>query len=171
MLLVKVPLCFSFRFQGIFKGVRQTMSQKVIDAALSRFGDDHNCAQSVLFTFLEHKGLAFKEAVHFAAGLGGGIGLQGRTCGAATGGVLAIGLLMGQTISNLGDSKNETYRVAMRFLKRFRKEFSSQMCNDLVGLDMADPQQLQSALDKGHFKQTCPKFVEGAIKILLEMFP
>jgi len=147
------------------------MSHNIIDTALSRFLDDHNCAQSVLITFLEHKGLAVKEAVHLAAGLGGGVGLQGKTCGAVTGGVLAIGLMMGQTISNLGRSKNETYGVTMRFLKRFRREFSSQMCNDLVGFDMADPQQLQAALDKDHFKQTCPKFVEGAMKILLEMFP
>ncbi|MFW9888876.1 MAG: C-GCAxxG-C-C family protein [Candidatus Thorarchaeota archaeon] len=147
------------------------MSQKVIATALSRFVDDHNCAQSVFVTFLEHKGLAFEEALHVAAGLGGGIGLQGKTCGAVTGGVLVIGLLMGQTISNLGKSKNETYRVAMRFLKRFRREFASEICNDLVGLDMADPQQLQAALDKDHFKQTCPRFVESAMKILLEMFP
>jgi C_GCAxxG_C_C family probable redox protein len=120
---------------------------------------------------LEHKGLAFKEAVHLAAGLGGGVGLQGKTCGAATGGVLAIGVLTGQTISNLGKSKNETYRVTMKFLKRFREEFSSQMCNVLVGVDMADPRQLQAALDKGHFEKTCPKFVEGAMRILLDMFP
>jgi C_GCAxxG_C_C family probable redox protein len=147
------------------------MSQKVIDSALARFTDDHNCAQTVLFSFLEYKGLAFKEAVHLAAGLGGGVGLQGKTCGAATGGVLAIGVLTGQTISNLGKSKNETYRVTMKFLERFRKEFSSQMCNELVGVDMADPKQLQAALDKGHFEKTCPKFVEGAMRILLDMFP
>lgn len=147
------------------------MSQKVIDMALARFTDDYNCAQSVLTAFLDHKGLGFKQAVHLAAGLGGGVGLQGKTCGAVTGGVLAIGVLNGQEISNLGESKNETYRVVMRFLKRFKKEFSSQMCNDLVGIDMADPQQLQAALDKGHFKKICPKFVEGAVKILVDMFP
>jgi C_GCAxxG_C_C family probable redox protein len=147
------------------------MSQKPIDRALARFGDDYNCAQTVLISFLEHKGIAFKEAVHLAAGLGGGVGLQGKTCGAATGGVLAIGMLTGQTISNLGSSKNETYKAAAKFLKRFREEFSSQMCNDLVGFDIADPQQLQAALDKKHFEQTCPKFVEGAMRILLEMFP
>ncbi|MHA2118978.1 MAG: C-GCAxxG-C-C family protein [Candidatus Thorarchaeota archaeon] len=108
------------------------MSQKVIDSTLARFTDDHNCSQSVLISFLEHKGLAFKEAVHLSAGLGGGVGLQGKTCGAVTGGVLAIGMLTGQTISNLGKSKNETYRVTMKFLKRFRREFSSQMSNDLM---------------------------------------
>ena len=147
------------------------MSQKVIDSALARFTDDHNCAQSVLISFLEHKGLSITEAVHLAAGFGGGIGLQGKTCGAATGGVLAIGALTGQTISNLGDSKNETYGLVMRFLKRFRSEFSSQMCSDLVRLDMTDPKQLQAALDEGHFKKTCPKFVEGAMRILLDIFP
>ncbi len=147
------------------------MSQEVIDTALARFTDDHNCAQSVLISFLEHKELSFMEAIHLAAGLGGGVGLQGKTCGAATGAVLAIGVLMGQTISNLGKSKNETYKHTMRFLKRFKREFSSQMCNDLVGLDMADPKQLQAALDEDYFKKTCPKFVEGAMNILFDMFP
>jgi hypothetical protein len=80
-------------------------------------------------------------------------------------------VLTGQTISNVGKSKNETYRQAMRFLKAFRTNFSSQMCNDLVGLDMADPKQLQAALDKGHFQKICPKYVEGAVSILIDMFP
>ena len=164
-------VCFSLRIPSNLQREWNTMSQEVIDTALARFKDDHNCAQTVLVSFLEHKGLSFKEAVDISAGLGGGVGLQGKTCGAATGGVLAIGVLTGQTISNLGKSKNETYRVAMRFLHRFRREFSSQMCNDLVGLDMADQKQLQEALDSGHFKKTCPKFVEGALKILFEMFP
>ncbi|MHA2356929.1 MAG: C-GCAxxG-C-C family protein [Candidatus Thorarchaeota archaeon] len=147
------------------------MSKKVIDSTLARFKSDYNCAQSVLISFLEHKGLLFEEAVHLSAGLGGGVALQGNTCGAVTGGVLAIGMLMGQTISNVGESKYETYKVAMRFLKRFKSKFSTQMCNDLVGLDMADPKQLQTALDKGHFQKTCPKYVEGAVSILLDMFP
>ena len=147
------------------------MSQEVIDKAMARFGADYNCAQSVFMTFLEHKGLGFKEAVHVAAGLGGGVGLQGKTCGAVTGGVLAIGVLNGQKISNLGDSKNDTYGLTIRFLKKFKKEFSTQMCSDLIGIDISDPKQLQAALDSGHFQKLCPKFVEGAIRILLEMFP
>ncbi|MFW9968304.1 MAG: C-GCAxxG-C-C family protein [Candidatus Thorarchaeota archaeon] len=147
------------------------MSQNVIDNTLALFADHYNCAQSVLMGFLEHKGLSFKEAVHVAAGLGGGIGLQGKTCGAATGGVLAIGVLKGQTISNVGESKNETYILASKFLKRFRDKFSSQMCNDLVGLDMSDPNARQAAINKGHFEKICPKFVEGAASILVDMFP
>ncbi|MHA1925359.1 MAG: C-GCAxxG-C-C family protein [Candidatus Thorarchaeota archaeon] len=147
------------------------MRQEVIDNALARFKDDYNCAQAVFVSFLEHKGLSFKEAVDLATGLGGGVALQGKTCGAVTGGVLSIGVLTGQTISNLGKSKHETYRVAMRFLNRFRKKFSSQMCNDLTGIDMTDQKQLQAALDDGHLKKTCPKFVEGALNILFDMFP
>ncbi len=147
------------------------MTRSAIDTSLEYFGSGYNCAQSVLKSVLEDKGLMFDEAIHVAAGLGGGICGEGLTCGAASGGVLAIGVLNGQKVSNRGRDKAETYNLSKRFIDRFREEFGTEVCNGLIGYDITDPAQRKKAQDEGVFEKVCSKVVEGAVRILLEMFP
>lgn len=52
----------------------------------------YNCAQSVLIPFAEEAGMSFEEANALAANFGSGMKCGG-TCGAITGGLMALGLL------------------------------------------------------------------------------
>jgi C_GCAxxG_C_C family probable redox protein len=147
------------------------MTESAIKRSLEYFGSEYNCAQAVLTSILEEKGLMFDEAVHVAAGLGGGICGLGLTCGAVSGAVLAIGVLNGQKVSNKGKDRGETYKLSREFIDRFREEFGTEVCSGLIGYDITDPVQRKKAQDEEVFKQVCPPAVEGAARILLEMFP
>lgn len=51
----------------------------------------YNCAQSVLIPFAEEAGMSFEEAKRIASNFGAGM-KSGSTCGAITGGLMALGL-------------------------------------------------------------------------------
>ena len=53
----------------------------------------YNCAQAVLYAFGPELGLPGETALKVATGLGAGVARRGQTCGALTGGILALGAL------------------------------------------------------------------------------
>jgi C_GCAxxG_C_C family probable redox protein len=135
------------------------------------FLNGYNCSQAVLRTVVEERGLMFDQAPLVASGFGGGIGRQGGICGAATGAVMAIGVLVGSMNSDPKKQKELAYDYAAKFLIRFRKDFSTETCRDLIGYDVSDPAARKQAYDDGVFTKICPGLVEGAVDIVLEMLP
>ncbi|MFW9926651.1 MAG: C-GCAxxG-C-C family protein [Candidatus Thorarchaeota archaeon] len=140
-----------------------------INKALEYFSSNHNCSQSVFRALLEKYGMYFDEGTAAMAGLGGGIGLQGNVCGAVSGAVAALGVLNSRTVSDFEEHKNTTYTSAAKFSYKFKKKFDTIICDELTGIRMADKQERDNAIESGHFNKTCPKFVEEAIRIVLEM--
>jgi len=145
------------------------MQSNPIEAAKKYFLSDLNCAQSVFRAILEEKDLFFDGALNIAAGFGGGIGAEGNTCGAVNGAVMAIGMLLGQKESDPVKVKDQAYVETKGFLKAFRNKFETSMCSELTQVDMKNPKALQKALDEGLFYKICPKFVESAVELVLNM--
>ncbi len=139
--------------------------------ALRYFDGEYNCVQAVFKAILEHKGLYFDEATQLSAGFGAGITFSGQQCGAVSGGVMAIGVLVGKTISDVRKHKSETYRLSEEFLARFKEEFGTVRCDDLTGVNMGNGEEFNKALDEGVFHDVCPKYVVKAVQILLDLFP
>ena len=139
--------------------------------ALSYFESNHNCAQSVLRALLEHKGIHIDQAAQFAAGFGAGITYSGQQCGAISGAMMAIGILEGLTNSDIRQHKSRTYKLSSDLHSLFKKEFDSIICDELTGIDMGDSEKLRAANEAGHFEETCPKFVEASVRIVMDMFP
>jgi C_GCAxxG_C_C family probable redox protein len=147
------------------------MSDELAKKVLQFFDQDYNCAQSVLRAVLEHKDKMFDYATLISAGFGGGMAFQGETCGAVSGAIMALGILEGQNTINTRDHKNATYKLVGKFNERFREKFETTICRDLTGIDMSNEEARNDAIQNGHFRETCPKFVENAVRIILEMFP
>lgn len=145
------------------------MIDKAVKIAKEYFKSDFNCSQSVFRTILEEKGLFFDDALNLTAGFGGGIGLEGNTCGAVSGAVMAIGMLLGQKESDPVKVKDQAYIETKRFLKEFRSKFKTTMCSDLTQVDMINPKELQKASDEGLFFKVCPPFIAGAVELVLKM--
>ncbi|MHA2600692.1 MAG: C-GCAxxG-C-C family protein [Candidatus Thorarchaeota archaeon SMTZ1-83] len=146
-------------------------SPSTVSAALTYFLGEYNCAQSVVKSVLEHKGLYFDGATQLAAGFGGGICFSGQQCGAVSGAVIVIGLLTGKTVADTREHKAITCRLVEEFSARFTEEFGTIICDDLTGVEMSDEEAFTKALEKGHFREVCPKFVDTTVRMLLEMFP
>lgn len=109
----------------------------------------YNCAQAVFIPFAEKKGLSSAQAQAITANFGGGM-RAGLTCGAITGGLMALGLY------DAGDAEAST--EFMRRMKSLHGGLSD--CRDLLREEVHGP-----AEKKPH----CDGMVYEAVEIVEEM--
>ncbi len=136
------------------------------EKALSLFGKDFNCTQSVLAAFAKDYDLEETKALRLACGFGGGMGCTARTCGAVTGAFMVIGLKYGRYEAADKESKPLTYGKVREFIEEFEKRHGSIECRELVGIDISSKKGLAEAREKKLFKSICTKIVEDAVNIL-----
>lgn len=117
------------------------------------FMQGRNCAQCVFTTFAEQAGFDPEESDRIAACFGGGMGMS-QTCGAVTGGLMAIGLLEGGA------------EEAAAFRAEFAAQNGSCLCLELVGVDFSDAEQAKRARASGALLERCPALVESACAIV-----
>lgn len=109
----------------------------------------YNCAQAVLIPFAEKKGISAAQATAITANFGSGM-RAGLTCGAITGGLMALGLY------DAGDA--EASAEFMRRMKDLHGGLSD--CRDLLREEVHSP-----AEKKPH----CDGIVYEAVEIVEEM--
>jgi C_GCAxxG_C_C family probable redox protein len=108
--------------------MRKEVEQKAFDYFQSGF----QCAEAISKTLTE----LFADDVggdipRVASGFGGGIGGSHEdVCGALTGGVIAIGRLLGRM--ETGPLLKDTYRTASNFRKQFVEKFGSTNCQVIL---------------------------------------
>jgi C_GCAxxG_C_C family probable redox protein len=135
------------------------MTKKEIEQkTFTYFHSGFNCAESILKTFVE---LYSKEPdqgiTKLASGFGGGIGgSHCETCGALTGGIIALGWMFGR--KDPSDDKQKVYSLSAEFRNQFLKKFSSTNCQKI--LDM---------MEKHNIKLDCKKLTAEAVGILYEI--
>ncbi len=130
----------------------------------------YNCAQSVLKAVLEEKGVFFDEAMSSSSGFGGGIAGEGKTCGAVSGAIMAIGVLNGLRSKDVVQSKERTYKISSILIERLKEKFKTTQCYELIGVDMKDPEARKAARERGVFSDQCSEFVATAVRIVLDLF-
>jgi C_GCAxxG_C_C family probable redox protein len=92
-----------------------------------------NCSEATLLV-INHGlggGLSIEQVLALGSGFGGGIGDSGCTCGALSGGVMALGLFLGPGC-NGGLGKREFRKMVGSYHDSFRAEFGSASCRDLI---------------------------------------
>jgi C_GCAxxG_C_C family probable redox protein len=144
-----------------------------------------SCSQGTLAALQEEFKLAGGRDIIKAATFMPGIASRKETCGAVTGGLMALGLAFGRDRVNDPDpntpeAKEHLLKLrekAWRFCEEFKKEFGSTMCGDIrpkiMGRDYnsMDPKDRQQFLDDdGPKKCRVPpeKAARIAASILLE---
>ncbi|KAF0108454.1 MAG: CGCAxxGCC family protein [Anaerolineaceae bacterium] len=140
------------------------------EIAVARFGQKYNCAQSVFSAFAAPLGLDEETALKIASPFGGGVARQGEVCGAATGGLMALGLARGSSSPDEKE-KDEVYRLSLEFLRRFEEKHGKILCRDLIGYDLRDHAAHEQARQAGVFTSICPRLVRdaaGIVALLLE---
>ena len=73
-------------------------------------------------------GLENRLIIRAATGLGGGVGHEGDTCGALTGGVLSLGLY------HRNNECDRLYPDCIEYYDRFIRRFGSSKCRDILGV-------------------------------------
>lgn len=128
------------------------------DRAFNYFQSGFHCAEAVSKTIAD----AFArdtatEIPMVASGFGGGIGgSKAETCGALTGGTVALGYLYGRM--DPGEDKKTIYELASAFRAKFIESFGSARCREI--LDGFGEQQNM---------MKCKKLSAGAAGILFDI--
>lgn len=135
------------------------------ELALKYFNMKYHCSQAVLAAYSDLTGLSIDESLKLGSCFGSGM-RQGEVCGAATGALMVLGLIFGYTDPN---NKEQSNRINDKFLKRFKEENGSYLCNELLKCDIRTMDGVNYARKNNLFTEFCPKMVYSATKILDEI--
>ena len=137
-----------------------------IGNAVQLFSQGFNCAQAVLGSFAERAGMDRLTALKVAGGFGAGMGRLQETCGALTGGYMAIGLSKGQSQPGDKETKESCYFMIQEFTEDFISLHGSTNCRVLLGVDLQTEEGKKRFLDEKMHTCKCEKFVATAVKQL-----
>ncbi|MCS7139409.1 MAG: C-GCAxxG-C-C family protein [Candidatus Nezhaarchaeota archaeon] len=137
-----------------------------------RYGVEYkNCSQAVLRAIYEVLNLKGAELVIKSAHpLAGGLGLSGNcTCGALAGGVLALGLVYGRSLENMGKKGFlKSYVKAKELYDMFVNEFGGCSCKDVQlrlfgrSFNLWNPEDFRKFEEMGGHKDKCTE-VSGKV--------
>jgi C_GCAxxG_C_C family probable redox protein len=139
------------------------------EGAVSRFMQGYNCAQAVSSVFAGDAGVPEEAIIRAAMGFGGGVGHTGGTCGAVSGGVLAIGLLVGSSDPEEKETRDLTYALTREFITRFFRKNGTVSCTELLGCDLSTDEGLARAREQNLTRTLCPRYIRDAVEILEEV--
>ena len=98
----------------------------------------HGCSQAVLLTLQELMDMGDDLSFRAASALCAGVGV-GKTCGALTGGVMALSLKKGRKRIEQGmDALVPGMMLAQQLVKKFEGEFGTTACYEITGIDWTD---------------------------------
>ena len=139
------------------------------EIAVELFNKGFNCTQAVLSSHSEKYGLDTTSAKKIGCAFGGGLANNGEVCGAVAGALMLIGLKHGQHIEGDIDSKEKTKKMTNDYIEKFKDEYGSIICRDLLKYDISIEEEAQKARDSGVFKTLCPIFVRRSVELVEEI--
>ncbi len=122
------------------------------------------CSQAVFAVFAAELGLDVAAAHRVAGGFGGGIGRMGMTCGAVTGGVMALSYALGASEPEDQEKKLALYRVISDYIDRLRAHKGSIECKVLLeGADLWTQEGRDEVKRKQLGALVCNPMIEQAV--------
>ena len=95
--------------------------------------------------------------------------MQGETCGAVVGALMAIGLKYGHDKADDFSQKEILSAKRTAFLDAFYARYPSVQCKALINYDFSRPEDVQKILDSGVLFDFCPKLVADVIAMTKEL--
>ncbi|MDD5230685.1 MAG: C-GCAxxG-C-C family protein [Candidatus Marinimicrobia bacterium] len=136
------------------------------EEAVKIFNNGFNCAQAVLSVFADEFGLDRTIALRIAGGFGGGMGRQGLICGAVTGAMMVIGLKYGKILPEDNAAREKAYNTVMDFSNRFKAQYGSLTCRDLLGYDISKPEERELIHANKLTESICAPIINTTVKLL-----
>jgi C_GCAxxG_C_C family probable redox protein len=124
------------------------------------------CAESVLAGVAAGLNINSPLIPRIASGFCSGMSRTGGTCGAVTGGIMAIGLIFGR---DTGEERPEgAYDKVQLFLKRFEDSHGSCNCMELIECDLSTEKGHKQFYKEGKWEK-CQEFTKKAASIVAEI--
>lgn len=99
------------------------------------------CAESVVKAIAEEYKMDSSVLPAIATGFCGGISRNAQVCGAVTGGIMGIGLVLGRTHED--QTTEACYKAVNQFLALFKEKHGSLNCKTLIGFDLGIETELK----------------------------
>jgi C_GCAxxG_C_C family probable redox protein len=145
-----------------------TRADRVAERSRELFASGLYCAESVLQAVAEAHGRVNPAIPGIATGFCGGVSRTSGMCGALAGGIMAIGLLSGRSTPQ--ESRDLCYALTHRLVGRFREEFGSTQCTDLLGCDISTAHGAQRFRERGLMEAICAPVTRRAAALVEEVF-
>jgi C_GCAxxG_C_C family probable redox protein len=139
------------------------------DVSVDIFSKGYSCSQAVLISHCEEYNLSDDIAKKISCGFGGGMGHIDEICGAVSGGIMLIGLKYGKSKDYDNESKEKTYKLVKQYTDKFKNEFGSINCTELVKYNLSKEEELIKAKNSGVFKEICPVLVRRSVELIEEI--
>lgn len=110
--------------------------------AMDYFLQGYNCSQAVAAAFAPRMGLTAQQAAKTVSALGGGLCRMRETCGAVTGGMAVLGMIVGYDDPQDTAGKTQLYIRGQRVMRAFRELHGSLSCREILHLapgESSDP--------------------------------
>lgn len=150
---------------------------KVYELAMKNEKKCTGCAQSALAAILDVLELKNDDVFRAASGMADGFGLSGDgSCGALSGGAMAIGLVFGRERKDFADpmAAMKSYLLVKELHQDFIQRYGTCRCHDiqkkLMGrtFNLYDEKELEEALEFGMMEH-CSKVVANGARKSLEI--
>ena len=128
-----------------------------------------SCALTVLLAIQETLGPKDELLLKAVSPMAGGSRV-GSFCGALPGGILALGMKYGLEREQFGDidALIQSYQPVIEYYRRFESEFGSRYCHEIIGGDLANPEEREKWLERGGWEE-CAKLVGKAAGIVADI--
>ena len=130
--------------------------EKVYDLAYKYEAKRGSCPQCVLSALHKTLDIADPATIQASDALAGGCALSTQgTWGALTGGLLAIGSVVGRTYEDflIGETRRRVFQYAKKLFDRFTEEYGSPLCKDVQKKLMGRSFNLFDAKDYEEFEK------------------
>ncbi len=124
------------------------------------------CAEAVVKTIAERHGLNSELVPKMATGFCSGMARTGGPCGAMTGAVMALGLVLGR--DDAEQSVEETYAAVRVMMEGFEERFGSTNCRELLGVDLDTPEGQQN-FGEQKLGLKCVEYTGAAVGLVEEV--
>jgi len=129
----------------------------------------YSCVQAVLGAFADQFDIPFASLMAAGGSFGGGgAGTHEELCGAATGALIAIGLLYPFSDCKDQDKKQYCYQIAREFRSRFQMIFGHTVCKELLNARPGLSEHTPAAARLG-LTRHCDIMIVTAVEIVEEI--
>jgi C_GCAxxG_C_C family probable redox protein len=142
------------------------MSGQAPQRSLELFRLGFFCAESVLLAIAESQGIQSELIPRIATGFCSGVSRTGGMCGAVSGAIMGINLVVGRNSPT--ESLEVSYGLTQKLISRFERQYRSIHCRQLIGCDLAT-EAGQRYFMENHLMESCLQYAEGATSIAISL--
>ncbi|MCK5389628.1 MAG: C_GCAxxG_C_C family protein [Candidatus Thorarchaeota archaeon] len=138
-------------------------------------GRSFNCAESVMIRVNRESPLpGFNSScMRITSVFGGGIAGYGEVCGAISGAVVSLGLMLGtngdETVDDFKLKRTQARSVVKEFLQEFAECWGSVQCRHLIAMDEGKRTQVGTLRPEGPPSNLCNEYVDWSTRKIHEI--